>query len=75
MNAHETEQADNALLQNAKQAIEHYARAEGDARAALKRAEESTRAAREKYARIFQEVEARAVARRKAGQIETKTGY
>lgn len=75
MNAHEAEQADNALLRNARDAAAHYRNAENEARAALKRAEESAKAAHEKFTRLFLECEARAVARRKSGQIETKAGY
>ena len=69
------EEEDNFRRRKALEFIAHCKTEEDQARVALAQAVERTKRAREKYETLFHECEARAVARRKSGQIITNTGY
>lgn len=61
------EDEDDFRLRKAHEFLAHCREVENQARVALARAAEQTKAAREKLETLFAECEARAVARRKAG--------
>lgn len=71
----QAEEQDKTRVRRAKESLEYYRRAESDAREALNRAVQSTQTIKEKYEAVFAECEARAVARRKSGQIIVNAGY
>lgn len=70
-----SEQEDNYRLRKADEFLTYCREAENDARRELNEALEKTKRAKEKYETLFTECEQRAVARRKAGLIEMRSGY
>lgn len=69
MSAIQSEEEDNFRLRKAVEFLTHCRTAEGDARRVLAEAIERTKRAKEKHEALFAECEARAVSRRKSGQI------
>ena len=70
MNAAQTAEAeDDARLRQVKESLAHCRDAENEARRALARAVESTVIVKQKYEALFEEMQRRAVARRKARLI------
>lgn len=75
MTALESEAEDNLRLRKAEEFLAYSRNAENDARRALAEAVARTKRAKEKYETLHEEVQNRAVARRKAGLITVNPGY
>ena len=69
------EQNDKELVRQADEALKYAMQKENEARQALAQAIETTKTIRRKRDAAWQNAEARAVARRKAGLIEVVAGY
>lgn len=76
MNSAQTaEEEDNFRLRKASEFLAYCREKENQARRDLGQAVETTKRAKEKHETIFAECQARAVERRKSGQIINNPGY
>lgn len=75
MTPQQTEQADALRYRRAEEFYAHCREKEGELRRELTRAIEDVKRAKEKCVALFLENEARAVARRKSGQIVNSSQY